>query len=87
MYTDQMYRYAPRATCSRAVPHCGSAYLFCDLRFNPHCVSKIKLNGNCRRFEGLDACFEGKCINGYCTPDFTPKKVHITLLNRTQLPS
>ncbi|KAI6193068.1 Tyrosinase and Metridin ShK toxin domain containing protein [Aphelenchoides besseyi] len=64
-YTDFMYQYAARPQC----PDCGgSAYLFCDPRGNAHCVSKIKLNGWCQGFEGLDACHNGVCINGVCVP-------------------
>ncbi|CAB04594.1 ShKT domain-containing protein [Caenorhabditis elegans] len=65
-YTDQMYRYAPRATCSHQRPNCGSPYLFCDTRGYPHCVSKIRLNGNCRGFEQNDACYASRCWWGRC---------------------
>ncbi|CAO4369486.1 unnamed protein product [Caenorhabditis nigoni] len=65
-YTDQMYRYAPRATCSHQRPNCGSPYLFCDTRGYPHCVSKIRLNGNCRGFEQADACYASRCWWGRC---------------------
>ncbi|CAD6186007.1 unnamed protein product [Caenorhabditis auriculariae] len=65
-YTDQMYRYAPRATCSAQNPNCGSPYLFCDTRGYPHCVSKIRMNGLCRGFEQYDACYAGRCWWGRC---------------------
>uniref|UniRef100_A0A0R3RGG0 ShKT domain-containing protein n=1 Tax=Elaeophora elaphi TaxID=1147741 RepID=A0A0R3RGG0_9BILA len=72
MYTDQMYRYAPRPGCTSEIPSCGTPYLFCDTRGIPHCVSKIKLNGLCIGFEGFDACFNGICRMGRCIPGATP---------------
>ncbi|KAF8358573.1 tyr-2, partial [Pristionchus pacificus] len=65
-YTDQMYRYAPRPTCSMAQPTCGSPYLFCDTRGYPHCVAKIRLNGVCRGYEGFNSCYMGRCWFGRC---------------------
>ncbi|CAI4224858.1 unnamed protein product [Auanema sp. JU1783] len=67
-YTDQMYRYAPRPTCSAQRPNCGSPYLFCDTRGYPHCVAKIKMNGRCQGFENFDACYQGRCWWGRCVP-------------------
>uniref|UniRef100_A0A9J2Q8W3 ShKT domain-containing protein n=1 Tax=Ascaris lumbricoides TaxID=6252 RepID=A0A9J2Q8W3_ASCLU len=83
MYTDQMYRYAPRPGCSAQMPACGSQYLFCDVRGVPHCVSKIKPYGVCVGFEGLDACFNSVCQNGRCVPGPTPPP----FVPRTQLPA
>uniref|UniRef100_A0A0N4ZUJ2 Tyrosinase_Cu-bd domain-containing protein n=1 Tax=Parastrongyloides trichosuri TaxID=131310 RepID=A0A0N4ZUJ2_PARTI len=65
-YTDNMYSFAPRPTCSFQNRNCGSSYLFCDPRGYPHCVSKIKLGGICSGFEEMDACFGGVCVNGRC---------------------
>uniref|UniRef100_A0A0N5CG53 Tyrosinase_Cu-bd domain-containing protein n=1 Tax=Strongyloides papillosus TaxID=174720 RepID=A0A0N5CG53_STREA len=71
-YTDQLYRYAPRPTCTLAEPACGSRYLFCDTRGYPHCVAKVRLGGMCNGLEGLDACYNGQCIFGRCVPGPTP---------------
>ncbi|CEF66907.1 Tyrosinase copper-binding domain and ShKT domain and Uncharacterised domain, di-copper centre-containing protein [Strongyloides ratti] len=71
-YTDQLYRYAPRPTCTFAEPACGSRYLFCDTRGFPHCVAKVRLGGICSGFEGFDACYNGQCIFGRCIPGPTP---------------
>ncbi|KAM3722694.1 putative tyrosinase-like protein [Dirofilaria immitis] len=66
-YTDYMYTYAPRPTCSHNKPSCNSQFLFCDLLHgSAHCVSKIKLGKRCEQFAGEDACYMGICENGFC---------------------
>ncbi|VDM98909.1 unnamed protein product, partial [Onchocerca ochengi] len=66
-YTDYMYTYAPRPTCSREKPTCDSQFLFCDLLNDPpHCVAKIKLGKQCEQFATDDACYMGICTEGYC---------------------
>ncbi|VIO92634.1 Hypothetical tyrosinase-like protein C02C2.1 in chromosome III, putative [Brugia malayi] len=83
LYTEQMYRYAPRPGCSFEIPTCGSPYLFCDARISPHCVSKIKFGGVCTGFEGLDACFNGICVAGRCISGIMPAP----FVPQTELPS
>lgn len=34
----------------------------------PHCVAKIKMNGNCQGFENFDSCYAGRCWWGRCIP-------------------
>ncbi|PAV76097.1 hypothetical protein WR25_21565 [Diploscapter pachys] len=86
-YTDQMYRYAPRATCSFQNPSCGSPYLFCDTRGYPHCVAKIKINGNCMGFEAYDSCYAGRCWYGRCVPGAWARAAKTAELNNeTMIP-
>ncbi|CEF64676.1 Tyrosinase copper-binding domain and Uncharacterised domain, di-copper centre-containing protein [Strongyloides ratti] len=67
-YIDNMYEYAPRPICSLSNLSCGSEFLFCFVNNGVgKCTAKIKINGNCKNFEGIkEACYEGICINGTC---------------------
>ncbi|KAL6728352.1 hypothetical protein Aduo_010132 [Ancylostoma duodenale] len=75
-YTDNLYQYAPRPTCSRSKPNgCGSKYLFCDLSHGqPRCASKIMLGGRCNGYGSNEQpCYNGKCVKGVCvTTSETP---------------
>ncbi|KAL3078868.1 hypothetical protein niasHS_014650 [Heterodera schachtii] len=66
-YTDNLFRFSARPSCSLE-DDCGSPFLFCDRRDaeTPHCVSKIRIGGNCQGFEGIDCCWEGECQNWRC---------------------
>ncbi|KAL3121232.1 hypothetical protein niasHT_000385 [Heterodera trifolii] len=37
-----------------------------------YALRPVKLGGNCRGFEGKDACFNGQCLFGLCQPGPTP---------------
>jgi hypothetical protein len=74
MYTDNMYEYAPRPTCTKHSDECQSEFLFCDTQTNrqPKCSAKVKLGGNCSGFEWSDeVCYKGHCSQGRC---IEPKK-------------
>ncbi|CAI2304862.1 unnamed protein product [Caenorhabditis sp. 36 PRJEB53466] len=77
-YTDFMYEYAPRATCTKERPDCDSPYLFCYIPTNdehhPSCVSKVKRNGDCHGFEDYPICYWGQCVNGKCDESVKPTK-------------
>uniref|UniRef100_A0A1I8AZD4 Tyrosinase_Cu-bd domain-containing protein n=1 Tax=Meloidogyne hapla TaxID=6305 RepID=A0A1I8AZD4_MELHA len=65
-YTDNMYEYAPRPTCT-ATTECGSKYLFCDRsQDSPRCVSKVRPGGNCKGFSNEDVCYNSTCVNDVC---------------------
>ncbi|KAI6175928.1 Tyrosinase-Cu-bd domain-containing protein [Aphelenchoides bicaudatus] len=68
IYSDNLVDYAPRPTCQTSSEECKSEFLWCDtLAVEAHCVSKIKLNGNCTGFEwSKEACYEGRCVDGVC---------------------
>ncbi|XGW23343.1 hypothetical protein V3C99_005520 [Haemonchus contortus] len=67
-YTDNLYEYAARPFCTRALPNCGSKFLFCDLSHGqPRCAAKMKVGGNCGTFVmGEDSCYMGSCMGGRC---------------------
>ncbi|KAL7077067.1 hypothetical protein ACQ4LE_003643 [Meloidogyne hapla] len=67
-YTDNMYEYAPRPTCSYEKPDCGSKYLFCDLsKETPHCAAKVRPGGDCKGFtKGEQVCYNSICVNNVC---------------------
>ncbi|KAK0397951.1 hypothetical protein QR680_002354 [Steinernema hermaphroditum] len=76
-YTDNMYEYAPRPTCTNLDLNCRSEFLFCDNVTNdsPKCSAKVKLGGNCSGFEGIEnACYKGKCVKGRCVTTEQLKK-------------
>ncbi|CAJ0937455.1 unnamed protein product, partial [Mesorhabditis belari] len=67
-YTDNLYEYAPRPTCSVEDLDCGSRFLFCDVSHGAlRCASKIRLGGNCTGYaNGEDACYNGICKQDVC---------------------
>uniref|UniRef100_A0A7I4Y2Q9 ShTK domain protein n=1 Tax=Haemonchus contortus TaxID=6289 RepID=A0A7I4Y2Q9_HAECO len=65
-YTDNLYSYAPRPSCSSSNRDCGSRYLFCHgTQFV--CVSRIRAPFACdpARYGGVDPCY-GRCVNRRC---------------------
>ncbi|CAJ0948738.1 unnamed protein product, partial [Mesorhabditis belari] len=69
-YTDELYQYAPRPTCTSVNPGCGSRFLFCDVSHGaPRCAAKIRVGGSCQGFvRGEDSCYNGVCWQGVCRP-------------------
>uniref|UniRef100_A0A1I8A9H6 Tyrosinase_Cu-bd domain-containing protein n=1 Tax=Steinernema glaseri TaxID=37863 RepID=A0A1I8A9H6_9BILA len=77
-YTDNMFEFAPRPTCTNLDRNCRSEYLFCDYLTGeePKCSAKVKLGGNCSGFEPFDdACYRGRCVKGRCISDKQWKKM------------
>lgn len=78
-YVDNLADYAPRPHCITNSEECKSEFLWCDtLAVEAHCVSKIKLHGNCTGFEwSKEACYEGRCVDGKCQLESElPKVIH-----------
>ncbi|CAJ0945780.1 unnamed protein product, partial [Mesorhabditis belari] len=69
-YTDDLYEYAPRPSCSLG-NDCGSPFLFCDRSRGPsRCASRMKIGGNCAGYvNGEQACYRGACVNGRCVAE------------------
>ncbi|VDK47686.1 unnamed protein product [Cylicostephanus goldi] len=67
-YTDNLYQYAPRPTCSAGQPECGSRFLFCDFTHGaPKCVSRLKPGSQCTGYaRGENPCYMGQCQGGRC---------------------
>ncbi|EYB82730.1 hypothetical protein Y032_0352g3258 [Ancylostoma ceylanicum] len=66
-YTDNMYEYSKRSTCSRANRDCGSKYLFCHkVDGNYQCMTKLRIGARCNGFEDTAICYEGRCLDGRC---------------------
>uniref|UniRef100_A0AC34Q7A1 ShKT domain-containing protein n=1 Tax=Panagrolaimus sp. JU765 TaxID=591449 RepID=A0AC34Q7A1_9BILA len=65
-YTDNMFVYAPRPTCSM-VTECGSKYLFCDRSHGaPRCASKLRIGAMCGGYASENPCYNGVCQSGVC---------------------
>ncbi|KAJ1363631.1 hypothetical protein KIN20_023544 [Parelaphostrongylus tenuis] len=88
-YTDNLYQYDPRPTCSRSRPNrCGSKYLFCDLSHgNPHCASKIVVGGRCGGYtNNEDRCYLGRCVNNICIMVSRPNTESFNLTTTPAVP-
>ncbi|KAJ1362956.1 hypothetical protein KIN20_022690 [Parelaphostrongylus tenuis] len=77
-YTDELYEFAPRPSCNRTHPECGSKYLFCHMPKNSdaQCMAKVRPGGKCSGFEGTSICYVGECVRGTCRKDISLEKVH-----------
>ncbi|RCN40468.1 common central domain of tyrosinase [Ancylostoma caninum] len=75
-YTDNMYEYSKRSTCSKENWDCGSKYLFCHMvEGYPQCMAKLRIGAICKGFEDTPICYEGRCLDGRCVrtdPDVGP---------------
>uniref|UniRef100_A0A158P795 Tyrosinase_Cu-bd domain-containing protein n=1 Tax=Angiostrongylus cantonensis TaxID=6313 RepID=A0A158P795_ANGCA len=77
-YTDELYEFAPRPSCNRTHPECGSKYLFCHVpeKSEAHCMAKVRLGGKCSGFEGTRICYVGECVQGKCEKHTILQKLH-----------
>ncbi|CAJ0580142.1 unnamed protein product, partial [Mesorhabditis spiculigera] len=91
-YTDELYEYAPRPTCTAQNPSCGSRFLFCDMSHGQaRCASKVRVGGSCQGFNANeDSCYNGRCQAGVCVasgpPVTTPAPVTTTRPNTNTVP-
>ncbi|KAK5985320.1 Common central domain of tyrosinase [Trichostrongylus colubriformis] len=66
-YTDNMYEYERRPTCSLMKPDCGSKFLFCHpVDGYLQCITKLHAGATCDGFEKTPICYEGECVAGRC---------------------
>jgi hypothetical protein len=89
-YTDNLYEYALRPSCTFKNPDCGSKYLFCDLSHgsSPHCAGKVKLGGSCIGFsKGEQVCYNGQCVNNICVVLLTTSSTSSTPSTLIETPS
>ncbi|EYC32913.1 hypothetical protein Y032_0002g507 [Ancylostoma ceylanicum] len=91
-YTDNLYSYAPRPTCSAAnTAGCGSKFLFCDLSHGaPRCAAKIAVDGNCGGYTRnedrcyLSVCQQNRCVRIQNEPTTQPPIITTTPAGPTQ---
>ncbi|VDM65887.1 unnamed protein product [Strongylus vulgaris] len=66
-YTDNMYTYTKRPSCSEKDKNCGSKYLFCHkVEGFYQCIAKLREGADCSGFEQTPICYEGICREGRC---------------------
>ncbi|PAV85949.1 hypothetical protein WR25_23546 isoform D [Diploscapter pachys] len=84
-YTDNLYSYAPKPTCSRANPDgCNSEFLFCDFRNNTaRCAAKVKAGTRCHYWTEENPCYLGECRNGRCVETMTKGSIKVTAAKKT----
>uniref|UniRef100_A0A0N4WJP6 ShTK domain protein n=1 Tax=Haemonchus placei TaxID=6290 RepID=A0A0N4WJP6_HAEPC len=85
-YTDNLYTYQPRPTCSGGNPQgCGSRFLFCDFSHGaPRCSAKIAVGGNCGGyFNNEDRCYRSICQNNRCVQNTQPPTTQPPIITTT----